>query len=158
MKLGLLVTRALEDQLAFPDLQVRRDPKDRLESQGTKETKVTAGSRDHREQWVKKARMVCRGLMGRTAHLAFLESRALLVRLADLGHLVPMELQGYLGVRAQRVNQVTRERQDLEVTLAWLAPPDHWVSLVFLERLAWTEFLGQRVIEARGELLVQRDL
>lgn len=137
-----MVTRASLDQLAFLDLQVKRDPKGHPESQEIKETKVTVASRGHREQWAKKARMVCRGLMGRMAHLVFLESRVLLVRLADLAHLVLRELQGYLGVLVQKVDLGTRERQDPEVMLAWLEPPGHWVSLVFPVRLAWRESLG----------------
>lgn len=106
----------------------------------------------------KKERMVCRGLMEKMAHLVFLESRAAQARLGCLVLPVLREQRDCLAVLGQREDLELRVSLDLGAMLACLAPPDLWVSLVFLVRLVWKEFLDQRVTEASEEKLGHRAL
>jgi len=52
---------------------VRRDLRDHLERQETRETKAAEVSKAHRVQWAKRERMVCLVLMEKMAHPVFLE-------------------------------------------------------------------------------------
>lgn len=52
---------------------MRRDLRDHLERQETRETRATEVSRAHRVRLAKRERMVCRVLMEKMAHLVFLD-------------------------------------------------------------------------------------
>lgn len=130
---------------------MRKDLGDHLESQAIKETKAAKVSRAHRVQLAKRERMVCRVLMEKMAHLAFLESRAALGRLGCLVLLVLREQRDYPAAQEQKEDLEQRGNLDLEVMLACPGPLDLWVSLVFLVSLVCKESLDPRVTEASGD-------
>lgn len=146
-----MVTRASTDLLEFPVLLVKKDHRDHPESQATRETKVAEESRARRVQLARKGKMVCRGLTGKMAHLVFLESRVPPASPVCPVLLVLREQQGCPAVLDPKVDLELREKVDLEVTLVCKVPPDLWVSLVFLVRLVWREYLDLRVTGASGD-------
>lgn len=136
---------------------MKKDLVDHLESQAIKETKAAEVSRAHRVQLAKRERMVCRVLMEKMAHLAFLESRVAPVRPGCPVLLVLREQRDYPAAQEQKVDLEQRGNLDLEVMSACLGPLDLWVSLVFLVSLVCRESLDLRATEGSEDQLGHRE-